>query len=114
MDLHERDSKVKAKQGEPPLEAIREQWQRQVMAAPGRQANHVLVAIAISWHLNRNTGDAWPAFVTLAKETGLGRRTVVRAVKWLEARGHMSVAHSRGGNVSNRYRPILICSGLDD
>jgi hypothetical protein len=95
------------------LEIVREQWQRQIMAAPGRQLAHLAVAMAISWHLNRNTGDAWPGFATLAKETGLGHRTVKRAVKWLEAGGHLRVVHSRGGNISNRYRPIL-SSGLCD
>jgi Helix-turn-helix domain len=111
MDLVQRDSKVKAKTAEPRLEAIREQWQRQIMAAPGRRLAHLTVAVAISWHLNRETGDAWPGFATLAKETGLCQRTVKRAVKWLEARGHLHVVHSRGGNISNRYRPIL-SSGL--
>jgi hypothetical protein len=60
------------------------------------------VAVAISWHLNRDTGDAWPGFATLAKETGLRQRTVIRAVKWLESKGHLHVTHSRGGNVPNR------------
>jgi DNA-binding GntR family transcriptional regulator len=97
-----------------PLEAIREQWQRQIMADRERQSNYVLVAVAISWHLNRDTGDAWPGFATLAKETGLRQRTVIRAVKWLESKGHLHVTHSRGGNVPNRYRPIPVSSDLGD
>jgi helix-turn-helix protein len=72
------------------------------------------VAVAISWHLNRDTGDAWPGFATLAKETGLRQRTVIRAVKWLESKGHLHVTHSRGGNVPNRYRPIPVSSDLGD
>jgi Helix-turn-helix domain len=104
--------RVMSKADSRPLEAIREQWQRQIMAAPGRQNAHVIVGIAISWHLNRTTADAWPGFATLAKETGLTERTVIRAVKWLESKGHLHVTHSRGGNIPNRYRPILLSSDL--
>ena len=68
------------------------------------------VAIAISWHINRNEGcTARPGINTLAKLTGLHRTTIVRAVRWLEANGHHQVQRSRIGkrNMANRYTPLL-------
>jgi len=91
----------------PFVEAMRERWQRQVIADhPRLQPNYARVAMAINWHLNRDTGDAWPSIATLAQQTRLSERTVKRAVACLEGRGHMHVVHSPG-RTSNHYKPIL-------
>src|SRR5262249_9075453 len=68
--------------------------------------------MAISWHMSRkHYGLAWPSITTLAKLTGLHERTVIRAIKWLEAAKHLKVTR-RERRVANRYMPILRQLGI--
>ncbi|MGH7953565.1 MAG: helix-turn-helix domain-containing protein [Limisphaerales bacterium] len=39
---------------------------------------------------------AWPHLPTIARHTGLGRSTIIEAVKRLEARGHLTVTRQQG------------------
>jgi hypothetical protein len=60
-----------------------------------------LVLLAISVHINPS-GIAWPSYHTLAVETKLSRRHVIRLVKRLEASGELDVERRPGW--SNVYR----------
>jgi hypothetical protein len=81
------------------LEKRRQDWQRQLNADKGLMLSDLKVGIAITWYINRTTGEAFPAMATLAKETGYCERTIIRSVKRLEARGHLYVKRdSRRGD----------------
>jgi hypothetical protein len=98
------------------FESFREQWQRQVLADSKLRPSYKLVCMAISLHFNRNeNGAAWPGFETLAELTGQGRRTIIRATKEVERRGHLRINRARkdnGGSLSNRYFALLKDEGV--
>src|SRR5262245_8015660 len=50
------------------------------------------------------TGYAFPSYDTIAREMGMGRRTVVRAIRTLESLGFVAVERQNDGRQSNRYR----------
>lgn len=55
-------------------------------------------------HADRQTGKAWPSLPTIAKKTGCGLRSVVRAVAELESYGLLSKSLAPNGSTrSNRY-----------
>jgi Helix-turn-helix domain len=90
----------------------REHWQRQIVADTTAPASAVRVAMAISWHMSRkHYGLAWPSITRLAKLTALHERTVIRAIKWLEAAKHLEVRRT-GRRVANRYMPIVRQLGM--
>jgi hypothetical protein len=69
-------------------------------------ARFVLVMLA----LHADTTDwAWPSIPTLAAETGLERRTIIRALHELEHSGQL-VAHRRPGKTT-RYRLVFATRG---
>jgi helix-turn-helix protein len=75
-----------------------------------------LVLLAISVHINPS-GIAWPSYHTLAAETKLSRRHVIRLVKRLEASGELEVTRRVG--YSNVYRlklstPQMLAQGAGD
>jgi hypothetical protein len=89
------------------LEKLREAWQRQLTAAQDKLGPRTaLIGIAISWHLNRNTGEAFPGMNTLATLTGVSRSTVKRSVATLVAEGHMARTQPRKGG-ANHYQPVI-------
>lgn len=97
-----------------PFEKRKEDWLRQVFSNPKYSQRAKIVATVISWHLNRNTWEAWPSYSTLARLTCLSPRTCKRAVKELAAGRDLSVQRrSVGGkkNLPNRYRPVLRSAG---
>jgi hypothetical protein len=91
------------------LEEFRESWQRQLIADRRIPMSALKVGLAICWYLNRKKGWAWPSIGRLDKDTGLSSRTVIRAVKWLEAHRYVRVLRTCEGKRRqvNRYRPIL-------
>jgi hypothetical protein len=60
-----------------------------------------LVLLAIAVHINPS-GIAWPSYTTLAVETKLSRRHVIRLVKRLEESGELDVERRTGR--TNVYR----------
>ena len=60
-----------------------------------------LVLLAVSDHLGSND-TAWPSHGRIAKRCGLGLRTVVRAMEWLETHEVLLVQRVTGS--SNRYQ----------
>jgi hypothetical protein len=100
---------------QPSLERFREDWQRQLVADRKLFDSDLRVALAIGWHLNRDKkGWAWPGMRTLAKLTGLSKKTVVLATGRLEARGYLRIVRGRKGNrrLANQYLPTLTNAGL--
>jgi DNA-binding transcriptional MocR family regulator len=59
-----------------------------------------LVLVYLADHANR-ASRAWPHLPTIARQTGLGRSTIIEAVKRLESRGHLTVSRRQG--CSNSY-----------
>jgi DNA-binding transcriptional MocR family regulator len=81
---------------------------RDAIFASELTSNAKLLALAISYHYNwKDQKWAWPSNKTLAKETGLSIRTVVRAKNELVSTGHL--LSRRRFNDSNVYMPILPC-----
>lgn len=73
------------------------------IAADGRvPPSSLRVAIFISKHINRVSGDAWPSMQRLAAETSLPERTVGYAIKALCDFGHLEKRRAGFGR-SNRY-----------
>jgi DNA-binding MarR family transcriptional regulator len=95
--------------GPVPLEKLREQWQFQLIADQGLTGSDLRIALIISWHLNRETRDAFPGIARMAKLGGVHRATVIRATQRLETRGHLQITRpaQRGDRAANRYRPLL-------
>jgi hypothetical protein len=65
-----------------------------------------LVLLCLADHHNDDLGFAWPSYKTLAKRTGMHRRTVITAVKALEKEGFVTVVERQGigkRNTSNVY-----------
>ena len=85
------------------LEIRREKWLRQLLADPKIEFSHFRVATVIGWHMNRNRGGvAWPGIKTIAKIACIDRRTVMRAIRWLEARDHLRCDAGPQGKTKSR------------
>lgn len=68
-----------------------------------------VVYVALCYHANRKTGNkCWPALSTIAKESNMSRRTVIRAIDALENRNLIQVTRRTDPenperNISNLY-----------
>ena len=87
-------------------------WLDQIACDPSITAAGFVLAYWISKHINRKSGDAWPAQDLLAAETRMTVRGVRGLSNQLEAAGHLQVIASHGPGYSCRYWPIL--QGEDD
>src|SRR5262249_26733537 len=74
------------------------------------------VGLAIRWHINRDSREAFPGINTIAKKVGISRSTVLRAIKELEDGGDLRITRdakrARGTRV-NRYIPLLKASAAE-
>lgn len=61
----------------------------------------VRVGIHLVMRMTNKNRSAWPSTKTIAKETGVSVRTVIRAIDQLEAAGYLHATRKR--NVGNRY-----------
>ena len=95
----------------PSLEAIREQWLKQLIADPKAKPSYFRVAWAIACHMNRERGGwAWPGFNRIAGTARVNRSTAIRACNWMESAGHLRIVRKRKSadrNDPNQYQPIL-------
>ena len=82
-------------------------WLDQVLADQAMTPFAFAVAYALSSHVNRDSGEAWPSQSRLAEIVGSTDRGVRKAVEQLAARGHLKVYAPTGRKTGNRYRPIL-------
>jgi hypothetical protein len=62
----------------------------------------VAILIAVKY-LNSRSEKAYPSYATLAKEMGLARFSVMRAVKGMCEAGWLMVKRKGGGRKSNEY-----------
>jgi DNA-binding IclR family transcriptional regulator len=71
-----------------------------------------LVLVYLSDRANTK-GNAWPHLPTIARQTGLSQRTIIRATDRLESLGYITVDRKQG--CSNRYRihPMLDARASD-
>ena len=74
-----------------------------------------LVAVAIARCAGKSSGLAWPGMGTLAKDTGLSRSSVIRAVAELEHGEHLTITRLKIGkkNAANRYRLPAMGGGAE-
>ena len=81
-------------------------WLDQVKADPELSTAAFMVAYEIGQHFNaRHGGAAWPSSLTIATNIGVDKATVIRAVRRLRERGHLTVEPGRAGaGHSNRYK----------
>lgn len=63
---------------------------------PTASAGAKLVLLSIANHCGADGKDAWPSYATIAKESGLSRRQVIRCVDELSSGGSL-VVHKEGG-----------------
>ncbi|WP_226577305.1 helix-turn-helix domain-containing protein [Acuticoccus sediminis] len=77
-------------------------WRAQIVADRDLTGTALRVAIRISHAVNRERGYAFPGHQALAE--GLcSRATLQRALRQLEARGHLIIVPGRGRGNANRY-----------
>jgi hypothetical protein len=73
-------------------------WLHQVNADPELPASAAKVAIRLSPDFNEGWGGkAWSAFKTMGDDISLSERHVIRAIRALEARGHLRVQWGKQG-----------------
>jgi hypothetical protein len=73
-------------------------WLKQVNADPELPASAAKVAIRLSPDFNEQRGGmAWSAFKTMGDDISLSERHVIRAIRALEARGHLRVKWGKQG-----------------
>ncbi len=75
----------------PPLVA----WRNEIRDAEQLPPSAKLVAFVLSTHMDRNGGSCFPSLTLLARETGIHRATVCRALAKLEREGVLQ--RLRGG-----------------
>jgi hypothetical protein len=81
-------------------------WIEQMTLDDGLSRGALRVGLRLASYLNRLSGEAWPAQVTLAKELGMADRSVRYGVDELIKRGHMT-SRRWDRNRTNRYVPTL-------
>jgi hypothetical protein len=83
-------------------------WLHQVNADPDLPAAATKIALAISYHINRGNGEAWPSTITLAERASVNKSTASRMARLLETSGHLSVENGlQGRGHPHRYKTII-------
>jgi DNA-binding MarR family transcriptional regulator len=77
-----------------------------ISVAPDLKASDRGVAAALIEHFNRKTGQCDPGLERMAKLLGISTRTVIRAVKRLEAAGLFRKRRHGGHLNRNSYEPV--------
>jgi hypothetical protein len=77
-----------------------------ISVAPDLKASDRGVAAALIEHFNRKTGQCDPGLERMAKLLGISARTVIRAVKRLEAAGLFRKLRHGGHLNRNSYEPV--------
>jgi hypothetical protein len=89
-------------------------WFRQVCRDPSLEKSDFKIAFVIGDHVNRTSGEAWPALETIADECSVKKDTVIAAVRRLTNAGYLAVDPGRAGRgMSNHYRLILKVQPVD-
>jgi hypothetical protein len=85
------------------FQRLKESFQERLVEDPDMTHGCLRVGLAISWHMNKDTGEAWPGTNAITRRARVSRSAVRRAVKYLIARGHVAVERTRGKVM--RYYP---------
>jgi hypothetical protein len=105
MSLDQRSGRNKLTPAE--FQRLKESFQERLVQDADMTHAYLRVGLAISWHMNRHTGEARPGTVAIIKRARVGKNTVPRAIEFLAAKGHV-VAEGRAGKVTRYYpRPLL-------
>jgi hypothetical protein len=85
------------------------QWHKAIRDVRGLSRSDKLVLWTLFAHADWKFGTCYPAVATLEAESGLGRRTVQRAIGTLSRLGILSCENRKGGRPGHatRYRLIL-------
>lgn len=79
----------------------RDAWIRMLVGDLEMSHATTRVGVHLVMRMTAKNRTAWPATKTIAKETGVSVRTVIRAIDQLEAEGYLHCTRKR--NVGNRY-----------
>jgi hypothetical protein len=82
-------------------------WLSQVARDDGLPPTAARLAIILSSYVNRESGDAWPAVPTLARNLGVVENSVRKALRAMVAAGHLEIDAGGGRAATHRYRPVL-------
>jgi hypothetical protein len=82
-------------------------WLSQVARDDGLPPTAARLAIVLSSYVNRESGDAWPAVPTLARNLGVVENSVRKALRAMVAAGHLEIDAGGGRAATHRYRPVL-------
>jgi hypothetical protein len=74
----------------------RDRWLGAVIAASGLSPIAVRLAVKLGIFFNCKTGQCNPGYARLAREIGISRRSVIRAIAALEADGWIAIVRSDG------------------
>ena len=74
----------------------RDRWLCAVIAASGLSPITVRLAVKLGIFFNCKTGQCNPGYARLAREIGISRRSVIRAIAALEADGWIAIVRSDG------------------
>src|SRR5262245_38105792 len=85
----------------------KQEWLDEVASNKKLKAVDYRHVIVVSGYLNRNTLEAWPGILTLARRLDVDEKTVRRSRDRIEANGHWKVVRSKRGKLwnANRLRP---------
>ena len=91
----------------------RRAWRRAIRRCPHLTANAKVVGCALSEYTDKQTLEAFPSRITLARDADVSEKTVTRAVNALERLGFLFVKR-RGLGRSNLYRLIPVPEERDE
>src|SRR5262245_52598640 len=82
-------------------------WHKQLALDHELPHSALRVGIVISTHFNNGTAECFPALPTIARETGVHRTTVLKAIATLARRGHLKVKQGGGRGWANAYSMVV-------
>src|SRR5262249_50474260 len=85
------------------FQRLKESFQERLVQDPKMPPACLRVGLAISWHMNHETGEAWPGANAIIKRARVSRATVRRSVEYLVRNNHV-LAEKRPGRVTH-YTP---------
>jgi hypothetical protein len=83
------------------------EWLREVCRDPGLECADFRIAYVIADHINRKSGEAWPALQTIAAEAALAKNTVIAGIRRLTHAGHLGLVPGRAGSGHSHHYRLL-------
>jgi len=88
------------------FQQLKESFQERLVQDPDMTPACLRVALVISWHMNKDTGEAWPGAAALTKRARVCTRTVRSAVKYIIEKGHVAVERAKGKVLLYHPQPV--------